>query len=168
MMKRRSRGFSLIEILTVLGIIGVLSLVTVPLFINYQRRNLVRSALREFTTTLRKARTDAINSGGSGLTRVQVIGGREYQTFQSSDNGATWTGYNVRARHSPYNRNWLPETMRFTTVTFTDNAVNFRADGTAIQAGTIVMKTDWADIINEVTVEVSIAGQVKSTEKKAP
>ena len=128
MMKRSSRGFSLIEILIVLGIIGVLSLVTVPLFINYQRRNFVRSALREFSTTLRRARTDAINGGR--MVRVQVIGDREYRTFESTDNGTTWTGYNIRAKGTTYNRYWIPQTMRFTDVWFTDDAVDFRSDGT--------------------------------------
>jgi len=165
MMKRSSRGFSLIEILTVLAIIGIMSLITVPLFMNYQRRNQVRSALREFTTTLRKARSEAI--GQQSFMRVQVIGGREYQVFQSRD-GSVWATYSLARGKTDFNRAWLPETMEFTDVTFDDKAVDFRSDGTVVEPGTFKMKTDWPDIINEVTVDVSAAGQIKSTEKKAP
>lgn len=165
MMKRRSRGFSLIEILTVLAIIGVLSLVTVPLFMNYQRRNQVRSALREFTTTLRKARSEAI--GQQSFIRVQVVGDREYQVFQSR-NGTVWSAYSLARGKTDFNRAWLPETMEFTEVSFDDKAVDFLSDGTVRKPGIFKMKTDWPDIINEVTVDISAAGQIKSTEKKAP
>jgi prepilin-type N-terminal cleavage/methylation domain-containing protein len=58
---RRDRGFSLIELLVVMGIIGALSLVAVPWFVKIMRRNELKSAAREVQTTLLAARVKAVN-----------------------------------------------------------------------------------------------------------
>ena len=64
MMKRtalRSQGgYSLVELLVVVAIIGMLSLVTVPPVLGYMRQIKVRSATRQLNTDLRFARQRAI------------------------------------------------------------------------------------------------------------
>lgn len=64
MMKRtalRSQGgYSLVELLIVVAIIGMLSLVTVPPMLGYMRQMKVRSATRQLNTDLRFARQRAI------------------------------------------------------------------------------------------------------------
>jgi prepilin-type N-terminal cleavage/methylation domain-containing protein len=64
MMKRRpfrsQGGYSLVELLVVVAIIGMLSLVTVPPMLGYMRQVKVRSATRQLNTDLRFARQRAI------------------------------------------------------------------------------------------------------------
>lgn len=55
-------GYSLPEMLIVLAIIGVISLVTVPAFINLQKGNKIKTSAREFNTTLRAARQRAVTT----------------------------------------------------------------------------------------------------------
>lgn len=54
------RGYSLAELMTVVAIIGVLSLVSIPSFVSYSRSLKIRSATRQFNSDLRAARARAI------------------------------------------------------------------------------------------------------------
>jgi len=183
MMKHRnSRGYSLMEILVVIAIIGILSLVTVPAFMNFQRRNAVRAGLRSFTADVRASRQFAITK--NAMVRMQFYGGREYRVFQSLDNGTTWiaapfgaggvSGTHIRS---------LPESMVFSANTYDDSDatadtrpdIDFRYDGTVgdfkngdVTNGTITLKTNWKNIKNQVLVQISNTGQIKTTESTAP
>jgi len=55
-------GYSLPEMLIVVAIIGIISLVTVPAFINLQKGNKIKTSAREFNTTLRAARQRAVTT----------------------------------------------------------------------------------------------------------
>lgn len=55
-------GYSLPEMLIVVAIIGIISLVTVPAFINLQKSNKIKTSAREFNTTLRAARQRAVTT----------------------------------------------------------------------------------------------------------
>src|SRR5205823_1954603 len=58
--RRSSRGFSLAEMLVVVAIIGLLSLISIPAFINYRASNTFRAALRVFVDVVRFARQYSI------------------------------------------------------------------------------------------------------------
>lgn len=178
--RRSSRGYSLMEILVVVAIIGVLSLVTVPAFINFQRRNQVRAGLRAFTGDLRAYRQHAITK--NAYVRVQFIDGRSYSGWQSRDFGTSWQPLRLGTIETSHVRT-LPETMRFSANTFNDSTLpadslrdidfrpngtvgDFAADGT-ITAGRVTMRTEWGDILNQVVVDVSTTGQIKTTESKS-
>jgi prepilin-type N-terminal cleavage/methylation domain-containing protein len=185
---RSSRGYSVMEMLVVVAIIGILSLVTIPSFINFQRRNQVRSALRSFTADLRGFRQHAITK--NAYVRVQFRSEREYEVFQSRDFGQTWRPLNLGSpvndaggteRDRGRNVRTLPETLRFSANTYNDSDspvdqmpdVDFHPDGTAgdynggaVTAGKITLRTDWADILNQVVVDMSTTGQIKTTESK--
>jgi prepilin-type N-terminal cleavage/methylation domain-containing protein len=57
---RSTRGYSLIEILVVMGIIGVISLVTIPNFIAMYRGMKVKSGVRQLANDIRAARQEAV------------------------------------------------------------------------------------------------------------
>jgi prepilin-type N-terminal cleavage/methylation domain-containing protein len=58
--RRRERGYTLAETMIVVGIIGVLSLVSIPAFMNYTRQAKLRAATREINGVLRAVRSRAI------------------------------------------------------------------------------------------------------------
>jgi prepilin-type N-terminal cleavage/methylation domain-containing protein len=180
-MRRNSRGYSIIEMLVVVAIIGILSLVTIPAFINFQRRNAVRSALRSFTSDLRSFRQHAITK--NAYLRVQFVDERNYEVFQSRDFGQNWTPLRVGSTtDGGQSTRTLPETIRFSANTYDDSDnpvdkmpdVDFRPDGTvgdyaggAVTAGKITLRTEWQDIMNQVVVDLSTTGQIKTTESKS-
>jgi prepilin-type N-terminal cleavage/methylation domain-containing protein len=101
---QRSRGFSLIELLVVLGIIGVSAAIAVPNVISYLRTYRIRSAAQELATNINVARTRAIlKSGNYGVDFVvedattywvhnediqaTTAGGRQELDFASPDAG---------------------------------------------------------------------------------
>src|SRR5687767_4068824 len=61
-MKKRQRGFTLIEIMTALGIVALIGAVSVPLVSRLQRSQRFRSTAREMASELMRAK----NLAGSG------------------------------------------------------------------------------------------------------
>jgi prepilin-type N-terminal cleavage/methylation domain-containing protein len=90
-------GYSLVEMLVVLAIVGVLSLVTVPQFMTFYKQNKMRTAVRQFTSDIRGARQRAITLNAP--------------TAISFTPGATPAGGGVRGRYAIYTLNGGTWTM---------------------------------------------------------
>ena len=58
--RRKDRGFSLVELMVVLAIMGALSLIAVPWFVKIAQRQQLKSAAFEIQTTLMAARMKAV------------------------------------------------------------------------------------------------------------
>ena len=84
-MSKRSPGYSLIEALTVIAIIGTIALCTVPAFANYRRRMSVLAASEQLRNILRLTRSRAVTSGHN--VGVKFIAGREwtYAIYEDGD-----------------------------------------------------------------------------------
>ena len=84
-MRRRQHGISLLEVLTVLAIIGLLVGITFPAFATYRRRNSVRAAARELEGTLRFVRSRAITRAANA--GIKFTGSGSSWTFAVHDDG---------------------------------------------------------------------------------
>lgn len=86
---RFQRGYSMMEMLVVVGIIGILTLVTVPNFIAMRKSSIVKGSLRQFTSDLRAARQRAVTA--SSIVRVSFVEGqRIYYLHESTNEGTSW------------------------------------------------------------------------------
>ncbi|HEX6100279.1 MAG TPA: GspH/FimT family pseudopilin [Thermoanaerobaculia bacterium] len=167
----RERGYSLMEMLVVVAIIGVLMLVTVPNFITMRKSSIVKGGLRQFTSDLRAARQRAVTS--STLVRVAFANGtRRYYVFESTDEGANWDLIGDQ------NPRYLPEDVYLEngtgTAEFPDNEtdnglgtfpdITFERTGVARAPnglGKVLLKTNFIDIPKPLyTISVRTTGMI--------
>ncbi len=90
--KHSMRGFTLAEMLVVVAIIGMLSLISVPAFINFRASNTFRSALRVFIDDVRFARQYSITHAVDVLIDLDAPGNTSTSKNYAfwSFNGTTW------------------------------------------------------------------------------
>lgn len=114
------RGYSLIEALVVVAIIGLVSVVTIPNFIQYMRSAKLKNASRQFAIDLRETRQRAVTlyhptkigfKAGTGLNQYFVADG----AFDgAAAGGIAWT--TVGSFSS------FEETVYFSATTLSDGA----------------------------------------------
>jgi prepilin-type N-terminal cleavage/methylation domain-containing protein len=184
--RARQGGYSLAEVLVVIFIIGILSLVTIPAFMNYTHSSRLNTSLRSVTGTIRSARSLAVTKHewviltfDPSVKGVTVGGpfslseGTADPTAPNDVTKATWKqkGYAQRLETGVYFKNDVAggnpigDLYDGTTWGTADGKpdILFQPDGTiSIAQGTFFLQTDYNNIQNnlyeiDLTTAVSIA-----------
>ena len=131
---RTQRGYSLVEMLVVVALIGIFTLVAVPNFLSLYNSSRIKASARTLTASLRNARQLAIS--GNQRTKVSFATGTQRRSFVVSKEvrnpetgGTTWQ--EVRSGD-------LGEVMTFSNTGFADDVtgdgglldVVYQANGT--------------------------------------
>jgi prepilin-type N-terminal cleavage/methylation domain-containing protein len=168
-----SRGYSLVEILVVMAIVGVMSLITIPAFISYSQQGRLRAALRQVHGDLRTMRLQAITNNLRIRVELQPDN-VSYNYYSSADNGSTWVAYIPKGMVSSSKSVASPVT--FGATTFLDVNSNGKPDIVFLPSGmldpnctptgslpTLKMSVPWKNINqNIMTVTVSPAGGIST------
>ncbi len=163
-------GYSLAEMLTVVAIIGILSLFVVPNFISMYRQNKLKTSVRQFTGHLRAAKQHAVTK--SVLVRVAFDdNSRRYYMFESSDEGATWNPLGTNPKYVDETAYFVNDAANGFGDTVDEGALGdlqdiiFERTGTArvpTGRGIVVVKSLHSDLtFSKFTVTVGSAGTVK-------
>ena len=88
-MRPRQAGYSVAEIMLVMGIIAVMALVATPMFLGYYQGSQLRVAAQEVAAFLNQGRQLAIMQNGSICVHITSTA---MHYHQGSCAGATWTG----------------------------------------------------------------------------
>ncbi len=181
---RGQAGYSLPEMITVVAIIGVLALVTIPSFMTYYQSSKVKASMRNLTTDLRKMRALAITRGVQ--TRLSYATGgsaRKYKLYYGSSGSPTATqtwkllsvgnmGADTKTLDSIVN---FPANSVTTPQTFTDvdgdgqidviflpsGGVSIPTANPALQFGSITIKTPLNKVsVQQYQIDISPVGRV--------
>ena len=183
-----SRGYSLSEALVTVAIIGTLTLVSVPSFLNMQRASRMKTSVRNFTADLRFARQRAVMKNRRVLITfapsTTVDRGRYalYEGTLNTDGTVTWSLLQRRP-----GENWeseLSDTVKFASTTFvdkvdptpsvsTDNGqpdIIYRENGTidsvdlpsGVTEPTVTITTSYPIQKNSYAITFSTAGNVRA------
>jgi prepilin-type N-terminal cleavage/methylation domain-containing protein len=181
--KSHQAGFSLVEMLTVIAIIGILALVTVPNFISFQRTNKVKTSMRTFTSEMRGMRQMAIAQGvQTRITftpdTVNTPASRAYDLWQGNNAFSSTVTWTPLTQQDPTKNSLLkghtrhlddivyfPKTGQTFDATNGVYSVIFYPDGRAglpanATSAAVILRTD-ADVPKQqYTVDVSPSGRV--------
>jgi len=141
---RQTAGFTLIEILIVVGLVAVMAAVTVPTVAGAMDRYYINSAGQQVASTIRTARFQAVARNQNLEVRFDVAPG-QYRVFE--DGGVTAVGEVQR----------LP-----TRVSFGDGSaavVDLQPDGRVPTVATITVTN--GNAADDRTITVSISGRVQ-------
>jgi prepilin-type N-terminal cleavage/methylation domain-containing protein len=170
--KSRQSGFSLVELLTVVAVIGILALVTVPNFISFYQMNKVKAAMRNFTSDLRTMRQSAITSGVH--TKITFTpdtsatpGSRAY-TFWMGDSAFSATPTWTQKGRTKYLEDvvYFPKTGQtfdssggvYSIVFFPDGRVGMPSGSPT--TASVILKTDQKVSKPQFTIDISPSGRV--------
>lgn len=156
---KRSAGYSLVEVLVVIALIGIVTVAGVPAFLQYTRANAIRSAARQVIGDIRAVRQKAVTEMGRGRLEFSV-GASTYQGYVSRDGGTTWSPVWPTPRQ-------MDKGTYFQNTTFVDEGgttapdVAFLQSGMASRAGTLELHIGYKDVpLNHYAISLTVAGQL--------
>ena len=185
--RSRQRGYTLAEALVVITIIGLISGVSIPAFMNYLRANRIRSSASYFQTALRYARQRAVTKHTE--TRVSFLPNTDpgqytiwEGTLDSSGAVTAWTVVQPKVRYldkgvtfsndaaQPVADNYNG-TGSVTSATDGQPDIIFGIDGGAINAakatdppGTLWLKTNFKSVnYNQYKIQILGVGTFQVT-----
>jgi type II secretion system protein H len=171
--KGHDRGYSLVEIIVVLAIVGIMSLIAVPQFISYNQNGKMKSAVRQLNGDLRNMRLYAVSQNLMIRTELDTTLG-EYRFYSSADQGTTWTAFTPPSGYTS-NYKQIDKPIIIETTSFVDVNSNSKPDivftpqGTLATtclpttgAATIVLRVKWNIAQNRMLITLSSAGQITS------
>lgn len=135
---KNDRGVTLIELVTVAVVIGLLSALAIPRWLEYMPQLRTKAAAREAVSTLREARSKAISQKVPYGVRFDTENG-ECVLFCDTDSPGTNT-YS-ESDSTVYSRK-VAHDVRMSYTTFNDNVVFFGPGGEASSTGAIYLNSE--------------------------
>lgn len=145
---RSEKGFSMIELMVVIGLIGILIAIAAPSILDYSQNLDYRTTARSIASILRQAKSQAIKDN---LEQRVVISSAGYgiEAGNRAYDSTTWG--------SASNIKTIPSSVLITSIT----TLRFTPKGTASSVGSVDIKDKTGKI--RFTVKVESVGRISVT-----
>ncbi len=143
--KQNRRGFTLIEVILVIGLIGILIFLSIPFYQSFQVESQLDSTTEEVVNILRRAQSKAMASQRDSNFGVKLTSG-QYTLFK---------GDSYAAREVIYDEDYnIPETLSINGLT---EIVFNKLKGTTSNTGNITVTSN----NNSKTININETGRVE-------
>lgn len=142
-------GFTAVEMLVTLGVVALISVISIPLLVNYQKTSKLRNEGRALSTNLRLAQQLAITEQNIYEVQFDLLNNR-YLIVNTADN-ETFKTVNLD-----------PEVEINDVTGLTDNKVSFNPTGAVAETGLIYLTNSKSQT---TTIEIKPSGYVKLTDQ---
>lgn len=159
----KKKGFTLLELMVVLGILGVLGTISFPVISRVIPNYQLRAASRELVIEFKKAKMEAVKRGRTVLieftpeTTGDPDAGGSYRVFVDMDESGDWTSGDLLL-----NTVSMPRNVRLpggNQLTFTGNRFGYNSRGLPSQTGKVTLKKKIGTKSYEISL--SVAGAVR-------
>ncbi|MFO7839200.1 MAG: GspH/FimT family pseudopilin [Desulfosalsimonadaceae bacterium] len=147
---RSGEGFTLLELMTAVAVISIMTAIAMPDFLAWQRSARLRSAVRGLITDLSMARSRAVNTGNDVISSFSRRG---YQITVDKNGNNKADAADERLRNKTY-----PTGVSMSATTFYKEKALFHPSG-SVNGGTIYLGRDAAP---EMKVVVNFAGRIRT------
>ena len=156
---RCSRGFTLMEMMIVVVVIGIVAGLAVPSFLSYMPKLRVKAAAREIVSELRLARSKAVSERRPFGVAFNV-GDNTLISFADTDDPPSQV-YSVS--DSLLRADTLDGDISLNSCTYANNCVVFNSTGAASTSGDLQIVTADGSILMSINILAS-TGRVRLTE----
>jgi len=155
---RRQLGFSLIELMVIIAILGIMSTIAIPNIISYRNNARLRGAASEMLSVFRKAQVAAVKRNyNTGMVFDASTG--TTTVFLDNGAGALANNFTQDAGEPTLDVYTVPADCSISGITFASNTTGFVPRGLPLKIGTIVISS--ASAKAQYRVRVSLAGHTK-------
>jgi type II secretion system protein H len=155
---KNERGVTLMELIIVVVIVGLMSAMAVPSFLNYTSKLQAKSTARDIVSTLRLARSKAVSERNPYGVHFDA-GNRRYTFFKDKGDPTQYTA----GTDSLISQVALDRDVNYAGNTFTNAAVIFGTSGGASTSGDLTI-VPASGGFNYVVNVLASTGRVKLTD----
>ncbi len=142
-----SRGFSIVELLVIIAVIGIITAVSTPAFLSYLRSATLKAGAQELATIINQGRQLAI-SRNTVVCVKQAAGKMQLRTDAPGCSGTAWTGPGTDGG------GWITLRNGINVITATNNVI-FNYMGAATTSGIYTVQNPTNNATMSVTVALS-------------
>lgn len=156
-LRNKNSGFTLVELMIVIAIIGIMAGIAIPNFFSFLPKNRLRSATRDIVSCLQEMKLRAIKENATTVIVFDLANDR-YTAFVDNGPGAAAGNSALDASESIIRRETLPSELDIYNTSFVANTGGFTARGLPRNAGTVFIcygNTDYRRVI------VNLAGNIR-------